>query len=97
MVASNSDRQRVHHFYVSIAKHVFEHPEHGIVFCPDNISLSDAARFGLKPLILYGLTLHDPAKTHTPDHESDDISAMLYSPEAMTKRSFTEWWLCPRT
>lgn len=57
MATSNSDQQREHHFYVAIAKHVFEHPEHGVVFSGDTISLSDAARFGLKPLILYGLTV----------------------------------------
>ncbi|MBS3965557.1 MAG: hypothetical protein KGZ80_13915 [Methylomonas sp.] len=55
--ANNSDQQREHHFYVAIAKHVFEHPEHGVVFSGETISLSDAARFGLKPLILYGLTV----------------------------------------
>ncbi len=48
---------REHHFYAAIAKHVFEHPEHGIVFTGETITLSDAARFGLKPLILYGLTV----------------------------------------
>lgn len=57
MAANNSDQQREHHFYVAIAKHVFEHSEHGVVFSGDTISLSDAARFGLKPLILYGLTV----------------------------------------
>ncbi len=57
MAANNNDQQREHHFYVAIAKHVFEHPEHGVVFSGDTISLSDAARFGLKPLILYGLTV----------------------------------------
>lgn len=49
---------REHQFYVAIAKHVFEHPEHEIVFTGETITLSDAARFGLKPLILYGLTVH---------------------------------------
>ena len=57
MAANNNDQQREHHFYVSIAKHVFEHPEHCIVFSGDTIRLADAARFGLKPLILYGLTV----------------------------------------
>lgn len=57
MAAINSDQQREHHFYVAIAKHVFEHPEHGVVFNGETIALSDAARFGLKPLILYGLTV----------------------------------------
>jgi hypothetical protein len=57
MATNSSDQQREHHFYVAIAKHVFEHPEHGVVFSGDTISLSDAARFGLTPLILYGLTV----------------------------------------
>lgn len=57
MAANNNDQQREHHFYVSIAKHVFEHPEHCIVFSGDTIRLADAARFGLKPMILYGLTV----------------------------------------
>lgn len=57
MAANNSDQQREHHFYVAIAKHVFEHSEHGIVFSGDTIALSDADKFGLKPLILYGLTV----------------------------------------
>jgi hypothetical protein len=48
---------REHHFYVTIAKHVFLHIEKGIVFVSDPIRLKDAEKFNLKPLILYGLTV----------------------------------------
>jgi hypothetical protein len=49
--------RREHHFYVAIAKFLFHHPEHGIVAVGDPIKIKDAARFGLSPLILYGLTV----------------------------------------
>ena len=48
---------REHHFYVAIAKHVFQHTEKGIVFVGDPIRLKDAEKFNLKPLLLYGLTV----------------------------------------
>src|SRR5690625_1145295 len=48
---------REHHFYVAIAKFLFHHPEHGIVSVRDPIKNSDAERYGLSPLILYGLTV----------------------------------------
>lgn len=48
---------REHHFYVSIAKFLFHHPEHGIVSVRDPIKIKDAERYGLSPLILYGLTV----------------------------------------
>ena len=48
---------REHHFYVSIAKFLFHHPEHGIVSVRDPIKIRDAERYGLSPLILYGLTV----------------------------------------
>ena len=49
--------QRVHHFYVAIAKFLFLHPEHGIVSVADPIRIKTAERYGLSPLILYGLTV----------------------------------------
>ncbi|MDN5925579.1 MAG: hypothetical protein L0I29_00715 [Hyphomicrobiales bacterium] len=49
--------QREHHFYVSTAKFLFHHPEHGIVAVRDPIRIEDAERYGLSPLILYGLTV----------------------------------------
>lgn len=48
---------REHHFYVAIAKFLFHHPEHGIVSVRDPIKIKDAKRYGLSPLILYGLTV----------------------------------------
>ena len=48
---------REHHFYVAIAKFLFHHPEHGIVSVGDPIKIKDAERYGLSPLILYGLTV----------------------------------------
>ncbi|WP_234908144.1 hypothetical protein [Rhizobium rhizogenes] len=48
---------REHHFYVSAAKFLFHHPQHGIVGVRDPIRLEDAERHGLRPIILYGLTV----------------------------------------
>ncbi|MBE0574427.1 MAG: hypothetical protein IH613_00865 [Desulfuromonadales bacterium] len=48
---------REHHFYVAIAKFLFHHPEHGIVSVRDPIKINDAEKYGLSPLILYGLTV----------------------------------------
>ncbi|GGA94603.1 hypothetical protein GCM10011491_23620 [Brucella endophytica] len=48
---------REHHFYVSTAKFLFHHPQHGIVAVRDPIRLADAERYGLSPIILYGLTV----------------------------------------
>ncbi len=49
--------RREHHFYVSIAKFLFYHPQHGIVVVRDPIRLGDAAQRGLVPIILYGITV----------------------------------------
>lgn len=49
--------KREHHFYVSTAKFVFHHSQHGIVAIRDPIKLEDAKRHGLTPLIIYGLTV----------------------------------------
>lgn len=46
-----------HHFYVAIAKFLFQHPEYGIVSVQDSIRLKDAEQYKLNPLILYGLTV----------------------------------------
>ena len=48
---------RTHHFYISIAKHVFLHEEYGLVFVQDPIRLSETSQFNLAPLILYGLSV----------------------------------------
>ncbi|WP_448873234.1 hypothetical protein [Desulfobulbus propionicus] len=48
---------REHHFYVAISKFLFHHPEYGIVSVDDPIKIKDAGRYGLTPLILYGVTV----------------------------------------
>lgn len=48
---------REHHFYVSIAKFVFHHPEYGIVSVANPIRLADAKQYDLTPVLLYGLTV----------------------------------------
>ncbi|GAB2208953.1 hypothetical protein ROS1_57710 [Roseibium sp. ROS1] len=48
---------REHHFYVSLAKFLFHHPQYGIVAVRDPIRLADAERHGLGPIVLYGLTV----------------------------------------
>ena len=48
---------REHHFYVTIAKFLFRHPEHGIVWVRDPIRIKEAEQYGLSPLLLYGLTV----------------------------------------
>lgn len=48
---------REHHFYVSIAKFLFHHPQYGIVVVRDPIRLADAKQRGLDPIMLYGVTV----------------------------------------
>lgn len=48
---------REHHFYVSIAKFLFHHPQHGMVAVQDPIKLADAKQRGLVPITLYGITV----------------------------------------
>ena len=55
-LANQDATVREHQFYVAIAKYVFGHPEHGIVFVREPISLQAASGYGLTPLILYGVT-----------------------------------------
>lgn len=52
-----SDIPRVHHLYVATAKHIFMHAKHGIVKVLDPISLADAQRYQLSPILLYGITV----------------------------------------
>lgn len=49
--------QRLHHFYVATAKFLFHHPQCGIVSVRDPIRTGDASRYGLTPIVLYGLTV----------------------------------------
>jgi hypothetical protein len=48
--------EREHHFYVSIAKFLFHHNIHGVVITEDPISIQEAKKYDLEPIILYGLT-----------------------------------------
>lgn len=48
---------REQHFYVSTAKFLFHHPQHGVVAVRDPIRLADAKQRGLDPIILYGVTV----------------------------------------
>lgn len=48
---------REHHFYVAIAKYLFQHSEYGIVSVRDPVRIKDAEQCGLSPIILYGLTV----------------------------------------
>jgi len=57
MLENSSISHREHHFYVALAKHVFIHEYRGIVFVRDTIKIDDASKFGLRPLIIYGLTV----------------------------------------
>ena len=57
MSTQTQSTRKEHHFYVATAKFLFQHPEHGIVTVRDPIKIKDAKRFGLNPLILYGLTV----------------------------------------
>ncbi|WP_224962425.1 hypothetical protein [Geomonas subterranea] len=69
---------REHHFYIAIAKFVFLHPTHGIVFVRDPISLEQALGHGLHPIILYGITV-----------AGTSISWLTFAP-LDTPRSFCE-------
>ncbi len=48
---------REHHLYCAIAKFCFMHESRGITFVCDPISLASAKRYGLKPLIMYGVAV----------------------------------------
>ncbi|MDL2313786.1 hypothetical protein LJC36_02270, partial [Desulfovibrio sp. OttesenSCG-928-C14] len=49
--------KREHHFYIATSKFLFHHIEHGIVLVQDPIKLKDAKKYGLAPIILYGITV----------------------------------------
>ena len=48
---------RVHWFSVAIARHVFAHSDFGIVFARDPFDLTTAERYGLRPIIVYSVTV----------------------------------------
>lgn len=47
---------REHHLYCAIAKYCFLHTKRGITFVRDPLSIASAKRYGLEPLILYGVS-----------------------------------------
>lgn len=53
--------KRVQYLSVAVARHVFQHAKHGIVFVRDAISTVDARKFGLSPILLYSVNI---AGTH---------------------------------
>ncbi|MDP5239512.1 hypothetical protein Q9Q94_08225 [Uliginosibacterium sp. 31-16] len=55
---------REHWFSVAIARHVFEHPDFGIVFARDTFDLTTAARYGLRPIVVYGVTVAGAGLRH---------------------------------
>jgi len=48
---------REQHFYITISKYLFSHPDFGVVIVQDPIFIDNAKKHGLSPLILYGLTV----------------------------------------
>ena len=57
MTEKDKDIKRIHHFYVTISKYLFSHPTHGIVQVEDPIRLKEAGKYGLRPLLLYGVAV----------------------------------------
>ncbi|MFG1270844.1 hypothetical protein V5F40_23110 [Xanthobacter sp. DSM 14520] len=52
-----SGRIREHHLVIAMAKHVFTHADHGLVFVREAASREDMAAYDLTPLLLYGLSV----------------------------------------
>ena len=76
--------QRRHHFYVATAKFLFQHPQYGLVSVRDPIRTTDARRYGLRPILLYGLTIPGlPIRWMT--FSSDD------SPQPLRQILFSAW------
>lgn len=48
---------REHLFYITVAKFLFLHRDHGLVSVRDPIGLAEADLYSLQPLILYGVTV----------------------------------------
>ncbi|WP_200835065.1 hypothetical protein [Phyllobacterium salinisoli] len=74
--------QRRHHFYVSTAKFLFQHPQYGIVSVRDPIRTSDAKQYDLKPILLYGLTVAGlPIRwtTFSSDENPQPLRQILFS------------------
>jgi len=50
---------RTHYFSLAVCKHIFLHATHGLVFVRDAMRCREAERYGLSPLLLYALSIHD--------------------------------------
>lgn len=50
---------RTHQLSIGIARHVFIHHQYGIVFVPTAITLHDARAYGLRPVVLYVVSVPD--------------------------------------
>lgn len=55
--SENDTISREHHFCISISKHIFTHPQHGVVFVRDPVSCKDAETHDLSPTIVYGVSV----------------------------------------
>ena len=51
------NKTRILHFYVAISKYLYMHAKYGIVHAIDPIGTSEAAKYDLKPVFLYGMTV----------------------------------------
>lgn len=49
--------RREHYLYCAIAKHCFLHKTHGLVFSNPAISCAAAKKYGLRPLLMYGVSV----------------------------------------
>lgn len=56
--------EREHFFSIAVARHVFSHKKRGIVFAADPLPLKEAERYGLTPLIIYGISLPGVPGSH---------------------------------
>lgn len=71
---------RVHWLSVAIARHVFTHPDFGIVFARDPFDLATAERYGLRPIIVYSVTVAGVGLRHlvfSPASEPSSFLGML--------------------
>ncbi|MDR3203909.1 MAG: hypothetical protein LBV23_04085 [Deltaproteobacteria bacterium] len=48
---------REHLFFVTVCKHLFHHPERGLIITYDPIKVNEAKSYQLSPILLYGLTV----------------------------------------
>lgn len=68
---------REHWLSVAIARHVFAHPDFGIVFARDPFDLTTAERYGLRPIIVYSVTVADIGLRHLAFSAAEKPSSFL--------------------